>query len=288
MPGLTGTQKKVSNDVDSNDRDRRVRHRTCVCSCRQRRTRSSPPRRFPIRPRASATTSKPRARCGTRRRISRSPASSSAQRARRSMRSTDLGIQRKRIGELRFVLRPGRKHKFRINYLPMTLQRRVDGASRLHVQRPSLRRQPAGHVRLVVEDMAAGLRVRLPLSRSLVCRVRHAGEADRRAGEPAGADRHATSCARRRRFRTSAASRASMSRRISPITGELVGHQDSREHQRRLPGALLRLRPVRHGELQRLRRRADRISQPRRRLHLRERPGRLQDEGDLLRWGRRY
>ncbi|HKY20738.1 MAG TPA: hypothetical protein VJM31_05910 [Vicinamibacterales bacterium] len=33
---------------------------------------------------------------------------------------TDLGIEKKRIGELRFVLRPGRKHKFRINYLPMT------------------------------------------------------------------------------------------------------------------------------------------------------------------------
>ena len=33
---------------------------------------------------------------------------------------TDLGIQQKRIGELRFVVRPGRKHKFRINYLPMT------------------------------------------------------------------------------------------------------------------------------------------------------------------------
>ena len=32
----------------------------------------------------------------------------------------DLGIQQKRIGELRFVLRPARKHKFRINYLPMT------------------------------------------------------------------------------------------------------------------------------------------------------------------------
>ena len=33
---------------------------------------------------------------------------------------TDLGIQQKRIGELRFVLRPGQKHKFRINYLPMS------------------------------------------------------------------------------------------------------------------------------------------------------------------------
>jgi hypothetical protein len=32
----------------------------------------------------------------------------------------DLGVQQKWIGELRLVLRPGRKHKFRINYLPMT------------------------------------------------------------------------------------------------------------------------------------------------------------------------
>ena len=34
----------------------------------------------------------------------------------------DLGIQQKRITELRFVLRPAKKHKFRINYLPMTYQ----------------------------------------------------------------------------------------------------------------------------------------------------------------------
>ena len=32
----------------------------------------------------------------------------------------DLGIKQKRIGELRLVLRPGRKHKFRVNYLPMS------------------------------------------------------------------------------------------------------------------------------------------------------------------------
>ena len=32
----------------------------------------------------------------------------------------DLGITQKRIPELRIVLRPGRKHKFRLNYLPMT------------------------------------------------------------------------------------------------------------------------------------------------------------------------
>ena len=31
----------------------------------------------------------------------------------------DLGIQKKRINELRIVLRPGTKHKFRINYLPI-------------------------------------------------------------------------------------------------------------------------------------------------------------------------
>jgi hypothetical protein len=33
---------------------------------------------------------------------------------------TDLGIQKSRIGELRIVLRPSQKHKFRINYLPLT------------------------------------------------------------------------------------------------------------------------------------------------------------------------
>ena len=32
---------------------------------------------------------------------------------------SDLGITRKRINELRLVLRPAKKHKFRINYLPM-------------------------------------------------------------------------------------------------------------------------------------------------------------------------
>ena len=33
---------------------------------------------------------------------------------------SDLGIQQKRLSELRIVLRPAQKHKFRINYLPMT------------------------------------------------------------------------------------------------------------------------------------------------------------------------
>jgi hypothetical protein len=33
---------------------------------------------------------------------------------------TDLGIEQKRLTELRLVLRPGRKHKFRVNYLPMS------------------------------------------------------------------------------------------------------------------------------------------------------------------------
>jgi hypothetical protein len=32
---------------------------------------------------------------------------------------TDLGIERKRLQELRIVLRPARKHKFRFNYLPV-------------------------------------------------------------------------------------------------------------------------------------------------------------------------
>jgi hypothetical protein len=35
---------------------------------------------------------------------------------------TDLGVQQTRFKELRIVLRPARKHKFRINYLPMTYE----------------------------------------------------------------------------------------------------------------------------------------------------------------------
>jgi hypothetical protein len=33
---------------------------------------------------------------------------------------TDLGIEQKRISELRIVLRPAQKHKFRLNYVPMS------------------------------------------------------------------------------------------------------------------------------------------------------------------------
>ena len=35
---------------------------------------------------------------------------------------TDLGIQQQRIKEFRVVLRPGKKHKFRLNYIPMGYQ----------------------------------------------------------------------------------------------------------------------------------------------------------------------
>ena len=42
----------------------------------------------------------------------------------------DLGIQKKMLGELRIVLRPAKKHKFRINYLPMS----YTGQSTVHRQ----------------------------------------------------------------------------------------------------------------------------------------------------------
>jgi hypothetical protein len=37
----------------------------------------------------------------------------------------DLGLKQKRIGELRFVVRPARKHKFRVNYLPMSYEKSI-------------------------------------------------------------------------------------------------------------------------------------------------------------------
>jgi hypothetical protein len=42
--------------------------------------------------------------------------------------TTDLGLAQKRLSELRIVLRPARKHKFRVQYLPM----KYDGQSTLH------------------------------------------------------------------------------------------------------------------------------------------------------------
>lgn len=38
----------------------------------------------------------------------------------------DLGVQQKRLTELRLVLRPAKKHKFRVNYLPMTYHAQSD------------------------------------------------------------------------------------------------------------------------------------------------------------------
>lgn len=37
---------------------------------------------------------------------------------------SDLGIEQKRVPEFRIVLRPGRKHKFRLDYVPMTYSAR--------------------------------------------------------------------------------------------------------------------------------------------------------------------
>jgi len=42
--------------------------------------------------------------------------------------TTDLGLAQKRLKELRIVLRPAKKHKFRLNYLPMT----YTGQSTIH------------------------------------------------------------------------------------------------------------------------------------------------------------
>jgi hypothetical protein len=42
--------------------------------------------------------------------------------------TNDLGLLQKRLGEMRIVLRPARKHKFRIQYLPM----KYNGQSNLH------------------------------------------------------------------------------------------------------------------------------------------------------------
>ena len=162
---------------------------------------------------------------------------------------------------------PARKHKFRINYLPMT----YTAAATVHRE-------------FVFNGIRYG--VNLPVTTELSWKtwllgyeydflyrdrwfvgIRAAGEGHRHPGEPRRRrSLGPSSRARRRRSRRSAASGASTSCRTSRSPASSIGFKIPESINERLPGALLRLRSVRHGELQRLRRRAVRLPQPRPRL----------------------
>ena len=195
----------------------------------------------------------------------------------------DLGIEKKQIPELRIVLRPGRKHKFRVDYLPMS----YSASSTVHR-----------------EFVFNGIKynVNLPVSTELSWKTWHLGyEYDfiyRDRGfvgivlQAKATDIQASiqAAALGREFARAQApvpaiggiGRVYVVPNIS-ITGELDFLKIPEADRRALSGALLGLRSVRHGELQRLRRRADRLPQPRPRLRVRRRPRGLQGEGNLLR-----
>ncbi len=91
--------------------------------------RSRPPRtpntarcRSPIRPSASSTASRPRACFWNPPPVLTVASESLGIIGDQIDAVNDLGIQQRRLKELRFVLRPGRKHKLRISYLPITYQ----------------------------------------------------------------------------------------------------------------------------------------------------------------------
>ena len=77
---------------------------------------------------------------------------------------TDLGIESERVRELRVVLRPARKHKFKYRLPADQLRDRGPRPAADHrVQRPVLHGRGAGERRRQVHDPEDRLRVRLPL-----------------------------------------------------------------------------------------------------------------------------
>ena len=214
----------------------------------------------PIRRPAKPTTSRSAAICGTRRRPCSSPANRSASSAIRSISSRISASRTRPFEQLKVVLRPGRKHKFRFEYTPIswTQEARLNRDHRL--QRPALQRVAAGPRRAQVERDAVRLRVGFRLPRPRIRRPGARSEVHRRrsgAGERPRSG--ASSSAPRRRFRRSASSAAAMSLPNVSITGEFTRLQAAGEHRRGLPGTLLRLRPVRHGQLHRQFRRPGRL-----------------------------
>ena len=76
-----------------------------------------------IRRPARATTWRSPERCSTRRRPCSSPARGSASRATRSISSKEFGLEKKTFKQLRVVLRPGRKHKLRYEFIPISYEK---------------------------------------------------------------------------------------------------------------------------------------------------------------------
>ena len=128
----------------------------------------------------------------------------------------DLGIEKTRFRQLKVVLRPATKHKFRFEYTPITYE--ADGIAAAPTSSSTASSYP---VTLPVDDgpevegVPLRLRVRLRLSRPRVLRPRARGEVHRRRSDAVRTSSPRSSSARRRRFRRSAPSAASTSCRTS-------------------------------------------------------------------------
>ena len=202
---------------------------------------------------------------------------------------SDLGIEKTTFKQLKIVLRPGQKHKLRFEYTPDHLRRGGHAQGRTSSSTAStIRSLCRSRPNLQWKAYRFAYEYDFVYTRPRILRVvleakytRRTGDALERASTPSSSRRAAPIPT------IGAIGRVYVAPNIS-ITGELSGLGCRQLVRRRLPGALLRLRSVRHRQLQRPRRRAGGISLVRRLLQRRSRRGGAEAERAVLRWGRRF
>ena len=185
----------------------------------------------------------------------------------------DLGLEKKRLKQLKIVLRPATKHKLRFEFTPIKYEQ-PNGSLRRSVVFNGLIYNVAAagrhHARL--EGVSLHVRVRHHLPRPRLLRDPARSEVHRR---PRRADQHHQQRVRRgpgpdprhRRHRPRLRRPQHLDhRRVQRLS-------PAGEHRRELPREVLRLRPVRHRQLQRQLRRPGRLPVLRRVLPRRRRRG---------------
>ncbi len=194
--------------------------------------------------------------------------------ARRSISRTTSACRIRSFPSSDLILEPAVKHKFRLQFIPLTTRRRRRRGRTLDLQRPALQRRRAGQLDARLEGVA--LRVRVRLHRAPI------------AASAGSSSTSSTPTSTRRSPARSAIGLRRTRRRRSRRIGGIFGVYPSRQpvdHRRDLPASrwpgqldqerhdrpLRRLRLLRDVELHQQHRRAGRLSLVRRRLHADER-----------------
>ena len=179
----------------------------------------------------------------------------------------DLGITKEKFREFRLVLRPAKKHKFRIGYTPIKYSvERQHPAPDHCLQRPEVQRRPAGDRGSGLEGVATRLRIRLRLARPRLLRrdprsqVHARGLQPRQPGDHRVRVRQGANPGRRRHRPWLRRPQRRVDRRVHAVPPAEPRHG----HLQRV---LLRFRYVRHPQLHEQRRRAGGLSLAGRELH---------------------